>query len=55
MGKLVAIEVKLIGDSGLYSDEIISQLKKYHKFMKQNSQDILKAYQNVISVKKELG
>ena len=53
--KIVAVEVKLIQDHRLYSDEIIKQLQKYHNFMKTKATDIASAYLNVIRVKKALG
>jgi hypothetical protein len=55
LNKIVAVEVKLIGDPRLYSDEIIKQLQRYHKFMKNNTANIADAYLNVIRVKKVLG
>jgi hypothetical protein len=53
--KIIAVELKLIGDQRLYSGEIIKQLRNYNNFMKNNPDSIARAYQNVIRVKKALG
>jgi hypothetical protein len=45
----------LIGDPRIYSGEINNQLANYTDFLKNNSGDISKAYQNVIKVKAALG
>lgn len=54
MGKVVFVELKQIFDGRLYTDEIITQLKSYRSFIKNNKQDIIEAYNNVIETKKAL-
>src|ERR1035438_2511590 len=57
---LVFIELKQIFDGRLYSDskgrkEVNDQIKKYKAFAKDHEAEIIKTYNDVIEVKRELG
>lgn len=51
---LVFIELKQIFDPRLYSSEINDQIRKYVAFAQYNETDLLKAYRNVLEVKRKL-
>jgi hypothetical protein len=53
--KIVFIELKQIFDERLYRDEINAQIKKYYDFARNNSQQIIDAYNECLQTKKELG
>lgn len=53
--KIVFIELKQIFDTRLYNKGIVEQLTGYSKFIENNYKDIIKAYQDSIETKKELG
>lgn len=55
MKKVVFVELKQIFDERLYNGDIVNQLKSYTSFIRNNKQDILNAYRNVLGTKKELG
>lgn len=57
---LVFIELKQIFDGRLYSDskghkEVNTQIEKYKYFAKNHAEELIKTYNDVIEVKKELG
>jgi len=52
--KILFIELKTIGDSRLYTDEIYDQLKKYYDFAKFFENEIIQYYQKVFKIKKTL-
>lgn len=53
--KIVPVELKIMGDNRLYSDEIKEQLFKYYDFFEKHEDMILKYYQKIFSIKKKLG
>ncbi len=60
LNKLVFIELKQIFDGRLYSDskgrkEVNQQIEKYKFFAKNHAEELIKTYNNVIEVKRELG
>lgn len=52
--KIVPVELKTMGDSRLYTDEIIEQLEKYKKFVENNEIDLLAYYKKLFLLKKRL-
>jgi hypothetical protein len=60
LNALVFIELKQIFDGWLYSDskgrkEVNKQIEKYKLFAKNHAEELIKTYNDVIEVKKELG
>ena len=60
LNKLVFIELKQIFDGRLYSDskgrkEVNQQIENYKFFAKNHAEELIKTYNNVIEVKRELG
>jgi len=55
------VELKTIGDDRLYIDRkqaaetIDEQLKKYYEFVRENKEELLKYYNKVFAIKKDLG
>lgn len=52
---LVAVEVKTVGDNRLFNGKIVTQLKDYANFMKENASALQAFYQKVIHIKRRLG
>ncbi|GJQ60573.1 MAG: hypothetical protein D8M57_16995 [Candidatus Scalindua sp. AMX11] len=52
--KIILIELKTMGDSRLYTNEIYGQLKKYNDFAIKFEKDIVQYYQKVFEIKKKL-
>lgn len=52
--KIVLVELKTMGDSRLYTNEIYEQLKKYNDFAVKYEKDIEEYYQKVFIIKKNL-
>ena len=52
--KIMFVELKTMGDSRLYTNEIYGQLKKYNNFAIKFEIDIVKYYQKVFEIKKKL-
>lgn len=52
--KIVFVELKTMGDSRLYTNEIYDQLKKYNNFAYRFENDILQYYQRLFEIKKNL-
>lgn len=52
--KIVFVELKTMGDSRLYTNEIKDQLAKYNVFAERYETDILEYYQKVFEIKKKL-
>ena len=48
------VELKTMGDSRLYTDEIYDQLKKYNDFATKLESDIVEYYKKIFSIKKKL-
>jgi hypothetical protein len=60
LNKLVFVELKQIFDGRLYSDskgrkEVNQQIEKYKSFAKNHAEELIKTYNSVIEVKRELG
>jgi len=59
--KIAFVELKTIGDKRLYPDKnetqetIEKQLTKYYTFVKHNSKDVIKYYNTIYQIKKNLG
>lgn len=52
--KILFVELKTMGDSRLYTNEIYDQLKKYYDFAVKFEKDIVEYYQKVFEIKKKL-
>ena len=52
--KIILVELKSMGDSRLYTNEIKVQLKKYNEFAKEFSAEITEYYQKVFAIKSKL-
>lgn len=52
--KITFVELKTMGDSRLYTNEICNQLKKYNDFAIKFEKDIIQYYQKVFEIKKKL-
>lgn len=52
--KIIFVELKTMGDSRLYTDEINIQLRKYNDFAKKYNANIVKYYQQIFTIKKML-
>ena len=52
---VVFVELKRLSDGRLHNGEVNQQIEKYIAFAKNNKDDIINAYRNVIQVKKLLG
>ncbi|NCB47214.1 hypothetical protein EOM81_09380 [bacterium] len=53
--KIVFVEVKTIGDSRIFNDEIVKQLTRYKNFILANKSDILKYISYVYAAKHQIG
>ena len=52
--KITFVELKTMGDSRLYTNEIYNQLKKYNDFAIKFENDIIQYYKKVFEIKKKL-
>jgi hypothetical protein len=52
---ILPVELKTMGDSRLYTDEITKQLETYARFSKEFKEEIEKYYQKMFIIKKNLG
>lgn len=52
--KIVPVELKIMGDPRLYTNEIVVQLQTYANFFENNQVELLKYYQKVFEIKKRL-
>jgi hypothetical protein len=53
--KIVFVEVKLMGNKELYTNDIVEQLSKYRRYIKDNKAMLIKYYNEVFNIKKNLG
>jgi hypothetical protein len=53
--KIVFVEVKLVGNKELYTNNIVEQLSKYRRYIKDNKAMLIKYYNEVFNIKKNLG
>lgn len=54
-GKIVFVEVKTMGDTRLYTEEITRQLNAYMAFAREHKEALLAYYRKVFEIKKQLG
>jgi len=53
--KIVFVEVKTMGDSRLYTDEIIEQLSMYRNFIENKKEELLDYYSKIFEIKRSIG
>ena len=53
--KIVFVEVKLMGNKELYTGDIVKQLSKYKKYIKDNANMLIEYYKKVFNIKKKIG
>jgi len=53
--KIVFVEVKTMGDSRLYTNEIVDQLSSYNQFILNHGDSLLAYYKTVFNIKRTLG